>query len=209
VTEQHKTRARVTEPHLRATIDDALTNVSGHNNDIIYVNPHASAGGTEIDLLVAEVKQVSGHISKRNWNEASWVFGQSKAASKVRGGNRATQGAFSIGPEAVRWRAIPTRAGELRGVSPVDQLRVEISELRADIRALTDAVRNLCLASERETELRAVSKEEARAEVVELLSKGAELYPSDIANDLGLDYVLVREVLDDLAKDGLISYPSR
>jgi hypothetical protein len=202
---RYKSRSKLTGTELHALIDDAATNqselsfrdvVSSSATDLIVTQPKAKPGWRSIwdeDLGRSGMFFFAG--SGMSTGKSSHVRDQ---AALIGYGTQLGTSKMSLGGVAGS-----------HSVSAIDQLRVAIGELREDIRSLSEAVRGLSVSAERETKIREVSKEEARDEIVELLSKGSELYPSDIAHDLGLDYFLVREILDDLAKEERIKYPSR
>ena len=53
-------------------------------------------------------------------------------------------------------------------------------------------------------DIRDVSKEKAKKEIIEYLKNNKKAYPSDIADALKLDFDLVLEIIKDLAKEGRV-----
>ncbi|MBI4895532.1 MAG: winged helix-turn-helix transcriptional regulator [Candidatus Aenigmarchaeota archaeon] len=53
-------------------------------------------------------------------------------------------------------------------------------------------------------EPRTLSAEKARKEIIEFLKENKKAYPSDIADELNIDYDTVLEIVKDLMKEGRI-----
>ena len=81
----------------------------------------------------------------------------------------------------------------------------EIVALKARVEVLEEQVARLEEASEvRVIELREVTVDEARAEIVDLFATGETLYYSDIADRLRLDLEMVVEICHQLQEENVI-----
>lgn len=53
-------------------------------------------------------------------------------------------------------------------------------------------------------DVRDISKEKAKKEIIEYMSENKKAYPSDIADGLQIDFDLVLEILKELSKEGRV-----
>jgi len=57
-------------------------------------------------------------------------------------------------------------------------------------------------------EVRDVTRDKAKQEIIEYLKAHRHTYPSDISDDLKIDYDLVLEVMAELKREGRVRWPS-
>jgi len=76
-------------------------------------------------------------------------------------------------------------------VSPSEFIRLAVREKLESIKVI---------------EIRKVSREKAKKEIIEYLKKKGKAYASDVADDLRLDLDLVFSIFDELEKEGRIGF---
>ncbi len=85
----------------------------------------------------------------------------------------------------------------------VRELKREIKRLKAEVEVLANRLSEESAATD-VTELRQVSREEAKAEILTLLSRGEPKYMGDIAEELSLELQLVVEICKELMSEGRV-----
>jgi hypothetical protein len=82
----------------------------------------------------------------------------------------------------------------------------EVERMRGEIKILNTRLASIENTSEKELEIRDISFDEAKTIVKKFLKdylkEHPQIYPSDVADELGLKYERVREVFDSLEKEG-------
>ncbi len=87
----------------------------------------------------------------------------------------------------------------------VTEKQSEIGTLKARVAVLEEQVARLEEDSEvKVIELREVSKEEARAEIIDLFATGETFYYSDIFERLRIDFDMVVDICRELQREGAI-----
>ena len=86
-----------------------------------------------------------------------------------------------------------------------EQRDSEIRDLKARVAALEEQMAHLGVASvEKVIILREITKEEAKAEIIDLFATGETLYYSDVSDRLRIDLPVVVEICRELQAEGAI-----
>jgi hypothetical protein len=111
---------------------------------------------------------------------------------------------YSLYSHAKSYGELPDYGGATneRLMQELSALRLEVRRLSSAIEALASRGADVLPGVEAPSAVRMLSASEARDEIVSYLAERSEAYPSDIANELNLDYDLVTEVLDALREEG-------
>jgi len=82
-------------------------------------------------------------------------------------------------------------------LTDIDILRSEVSKLEKELDEIKRANKPHIIV------LREISREDAKKEILGLLDnlKGEQIYPSDIADKLSIDFLMVMDILDELEKE--------
>ncbi|ODS36330.1 hypothetical protein BEH94_04160 [Candidatus Altiarchaeales archaeon WOR_SM1_SCG] len=82
-------------------------------------------------------------------------------------------------------------------LTDIDILRSEVSKLEKELDEIKRANKPHLIV------LREISREDAKKEILGLLDnlKGEQIYPSDIADKLSIDFLMVMDILDELEKE--------
>lgn len=110
----------------------------------------------------------------------------------------ATQATPATQPEIVVAHDVGMEADVKSVRKEVDFLKKEMSELKSMIAGLVP--------KDRVIEVREVSPEDARKEIQQYFEAygGDVIYPSDVAEALNLDYLMVNEIMEEFFNDGKI-----
>jgi len=87
---------------------------------------------------------------------------------------------------------------------PLDEQAERIASLERRLASLTRKVQRLSSVQNGAVELRRLTKDQARAEIMELFQSGGPLYYSDIVQRLGIDIEDVIEICRELEDEGRI-----
>ena len=102
--------------------------------------------------------------------------------------------------------AVSVMLSSIHVTHPAVNLSTEIEQLKVRVAALEEEVARLkgSLADGEVIELRTISKEEAKQEILDLFQSGETLFYSDLAGRLRIDLPLVVEICEELKKGGEI-----
>jgi hypothetical protein len=87
---------------------------------------------------------------------------------------------------------------------PLDEQAERIASLERRLASLTRKVQGLSAVQNGAVELRRLTKDQARAEIIDIFQSGETLYYSDIVQRLGIDIEDVIEICRELEAEGRI-----
>lgn len=102
---------------------------------------------------------------------------------------------FMIRPGTATQTIFPQ--GTTPKLADIDMLHSEVSKLKKELDEIKKADKSHIIV------LREISREDAKKEIVELLDnlKGEQIYPSDMADKLSIDFLMVMDILDELEQE--------